>query len=78
LCILLGCDYSDKIRGIGPVRALEFIKKYHNIETILKHIDKSKYVVPEPFPYEEIREYFKNPEATPSDDIEVLPVPFLF
>eukprot|EP01127_Copromyxa_protea_P003355 TRINITY_DN13181_c0_g1_i1.p1 TRINITY_DN13181_c0_g1~~TRINITY_DN13181_c0_g1_i1.p1 ORF type:complete len:393 (+),score=104.73 TRINITY_DN13181_c0_g1_i1:37-1215(+) len=71
LCILLGCDYSDKIRGIGPVRALEYIKKYHNIETILENLDKSKYVIPDPFPYEAIREYFKNPDTTPSDEIEL-------
>ena len=23
LCILCGCDYTDKIPGIGPVRALQ-------------------------------------------------------
>lgn len=71
MCILLGCDYSDKIKGIGPVRALEYIKKYHNIETILKNIDTAKYVIPDPFPYEAIRAYFKEPETTPSDEIEI-------
>jgi flap endonuclease-1 len=27
LCILLGCDYTESIRGIGPKRAIELIKK---------------------------------------------------
>jgi flap endonuclease-1 len=40
LCILLGCDYCDSIKGIGQKRALDLIKQYRNIETILKHIDK--------------------------------------
>ena len=46
VCILCGCDYSDSIRGIGPKKALELIKKYKNIETMLANLDKSKYVVP--------------------------------
>ena len=25
LCILLGCDYVDKIRGIGPKKAIELV-----------------------------------------------------
>ena len=40
LCILLGCDYCDSIKGIGQKRALDLIKQHRNIETILKNIDK--------------------------------------
>lgn len=40
LCILLGCDYCDSIKGIGQKRALDLIKQYRNIEAILKHIDQ--------------------------------------
>jgi len=71
LCILLGCDYSDKIRGIGPKRALELIQKHRNIETILKHLDRAKFIVPDPFPYEAIRAYFKNPDSTPADQFDL-------
>lgn len=71
LCILLGCDYSDKIKGVGPKRAYEYIKKYGNIENVLKHVDKTKYVVPDPFPFEEIREYFRNPETKPVDECDL-------
>ena len=39
LCILLGCDYCDSIRGIGPKRAVDLIKQHKNIETILKNLD---------------------------------------
>jgi 5'-3' exonuclease len=32
LCILLGCDYCDTIKGIGPKRAWELIEQYRSIE----------------------------------------------
>lgn len=50
LCILLGCDYCDSIKGIGPKTALKLIREHKNIETILKNIDrgpKSKFTVPD-------------------------------
>ncbi len=46
LCILCGCDYTDRIRGIGPKNALKLIKKHKTIENIIKNIDTSKYVIP--------------------------------
>jgi len=63
LCILLGCDYADSIRGIGPKRALELMRSHRSIEKILDNIDTKKYVVPEHFPYQQARELFKNPEV---------------
>jgi len=71
LCILLGCDYSGKIKGVGPKRALEYIKKYGSIEKIVANLDKDKFQIPENFPYQEIREYFKNPEVTPADECDL-------
>ena len=35
LCILLGCDYCDSIKGVGPKTALKLIREYKKIETIL-------------------------------------------
>ena len=49
LCILLGCDYCDTIRGIGPKTALKLIKEHGNIETLLKHINRDKFTVPESY-----------------------------
>ncbi len=69
LCILLGCDYCDTIRGIGPKRALQLIKQYGDIETILKHLDTKKYTVPDNFPYKEVRELFKAPDVKKGADI---------
>jgi flap endonuclease-1 len=47
LCILLGCDYCDTIRGVGPKTALKLIREHTDIETILKKIDRSKFTIPE-------------------------------
>ena len=64
-CILCGCDYSEKITGIGPVNAYKLIKQYHNIENIIKFITETsdkkikKYIIPLPFNYEKARNVFK-------------------
>ena len=47
LCILLGCDYCDSIKGVGPKTALKLIKEHGDIETILTKLEGKKYVVPE-------------------------------
>eukprot|EP00890_Picochlorum_soloecismus_P000794 jgi/Picsp_1/1715/NSC_05189-R1_rad2 family len=63
LCILCGCDYTDKIAGIGPVRALSLIQKHKSIEKVLENLDPDKYKIPESFPYQEARKLFKDPEV---------------
>ncbi|EAL64957.1 hypothetical protein DDB_G0284987 [Dictyostelium discoideum AX4] len=69
LSILLGCDYCDSIKGIGPKRAIELIQKHKSLEEVIKHLDKSKYPLPEFFPYPEVRELFKNPNVIPADQL---------
>jgi flap endonuclease-1 len=64
LCILLGCDYTDTIDGIGQKKAWDLIKKFESIENIIlneKKIKENKYKIPENFRYVESREYFTNP-----------------
>ncbi|KAJ1551712.1 Elongation of fatty acids protein 2, partial [Cladochytrium tenue] len=63
LCILLGCDYCDSIKGIGPTRAVALIKEHKNIEAILKSLDGKKYEIPEDWPYKEARELFRKPDV---------------
>jgi flap endonuclease-1 len=58
LCILLGTDYTDNIKGIGKISALKLIKEYGNIENILK---SKEYELPENFDYISARKYFMNP-----------------
>ena len=43
LCILLGCDYCDKLYMVGPKKALDWLEKYKTIENIIKYMtDKEK------------------------------------
>jgi flap endonuclease-1 len=71
-----GCDYTEKIEGIGPATAYKLVKEHENIEGILKFINnlgekKSKYKIPERFLYEESRELFINPDVTDPATIDV-------
>ena len=34
-CVLLGNDFNGRIKGMGPVKALLMIKKYHTLENLL-------------------------------------------
>jgi len=56
LCILLGCDYCDSIRGVGPKTALKLIREHSTIEKILDNIDQKKYGVPDTWIPNEVRE----------------------
>ena len=72
LCILLGCDYCGSIKGIGPKRAVELMKKHKSIEEVLANIDKTKYIPPEDFPFDGARGLFVEPDITNPDEIELV------
>ncbi|KAG0575487.1 hypothetical protein KC19_5G007200 [Ceratodon purpureus] len=69
LCILCGCDYCDTIRGIGAQTALKLIRQHGSLESILENLNKDRYQIPEPWPYQEARRLFKEPLVTPSEEI---------
>ncbi|KAK5624243.1 hypothetical protein CRENBAI_000061 [Crenichthys baileyi] len=58
LCILLGCDYCDKIPGLGPKRALTLIQKHRTIENVVLHINRMTHPVPHFWKYKEARKIF--------------------
>lgn len=70
-CILCGCDYCGTIRGIGAKTAYTLIKHHNNIETVLEHLDKEKYPIPENFSYQAARELFKQPLVMPAADLSL-------
>lgn len=72
VCIMCGCDYTSKIAGIGAVRALALIRKHGNIEGVLAALDPAKYQIPDPFPYQEARRLFKEPDVMKGSDIPAL------
>uniref|UniRef100_H2ZI53 Flap endonuclease 1 n=1 Tax=Ciona savignyi TaxID=51511 RepID=H2ZI53_CIOSA len=71
LCILLGCDYCEHIRGIGPKRAYDLIKQHQSIDEILKNIDLKKYTVPDGWVYQEARQLFLEPDVSAAEDVEL-------
>jgi flap endonuclease-1 len=56
LCILLGCDYCDTIKGVGPKTALKLIRDHKCIENILQNLDRKKYTVPESWEPNRVKE----------------------
>uniref|UniRef100_A0A8C4SHQ7 Flap endonuclease 1 n=1 Tax=Erpetoichthys calabaricus TaxID=27687 RepID=A0A8C4SHQ7_ERPCA len=71
LCILLGCDYCETIRGIGPKRATDLVKQHGCIEEIIENIDTTKYPVPEGWLYKEARQLFLSPEVVDIDSVDL-------
>ncbi|KAI7880589.1 FEN-1 nuclease [Lichtheimia hyalospora FSU 10163] len=69
LCIMLGCDYVDSIKGVGPARAYSLIKEHKTIDEALKHLpEKLRDNVPQDWKYDEARELFRVPDVLPSTD----------
>lgn len=75
LCILMGCDYCDTIRGVGPKTAITLIQKHRSIEKIIENIDTKKYTIPKDWNFEQARNLFKNPEVIDPDTIDVSNLP---
>lgn len=71
LCILLGCDYVDPIKGIGPKVALNLIREHKTLENVVEHIKKSgKFTLPDDWPYQDARLLFLEPDVRRADDPE--------
>ncbi|KAK7945345.1 hypothetical protein WMY93_001073 [Mugilogobius chulae] len=65
LCILLGCDYCDKISGLGPKRALDLIQKHRTIEQVVLHVNRKTHPVPHFWNFEAARKLFlEQPNTT--------------
>jgi flap endonuclease-1 len=68
---MLGCDYCETIRGIGPKRAIDLITEHKTIENVLAKIDTNKYVPPENWLFKEARQLFINPEVADVTNLEL-------
>ncbi|KAH0944684.1 hypothetical protein HN011_000849 [Eciton burchellii] len=71
LCIMLGCDYTGSIKGVGPKRAIELIKNHRSLEKIIENIDVKKYSIPEDWNYKQARLLFQEPEVTNADNVQL-------
>lgn len=67
ISILLGCDYTCTISGLGPKKIYNEIKTHGNIEGIIR---TGKYSVSDEFDYVTARKMFSNPKVNNIEDIE--------
>jgi flap endonuclease-1 len=61
LCILLGCDYTATIPGVGYKTALRLIRTHGNIESIIRN---SELEIPAEFDYRRARAEFTRPRIS--------------
>lgn len=72
LCILLGCDYTKNIKGIGPKTAYKLIKKHRTIDELVHHVgERLKGNIPKDWNYPEARQLFVAPQVIPATEINV-------
>jgi len=64
MAVLIGTDFNDGVRGIGPKKAYSLLKKFGSLEEIAKAGSAEV-----PSEYREVREIFLNPRV--SDDFKV-------
>ncbi|KAJ4383421.1 Elongation of fatty acids protein 2 [Didymella sp. IMI 355093] len=68
LCILLGCDYLDPIKGIGPSTALKMLREHKDLEGVVEYIKKgTKLTIPDDWPFADARTLFLEPDVRPAD-----------
>ena len=61
-CMLLGCDYCERVKDIEPNDLYEYYYKHKNIKETLEELKEKKLAnVPLNNDYEKIKEYFTNP-----------------
>ncbi|KAG8798353.1 Elongation of fatty acids protein 2 [Serendipita sp. 398] len=87
LCILLGCDYLEPIRGVGPKSALKLLREHGSLSEVVEHLrerqaaneeaqeegkkKKGGVHVPEDWPWEKAKELFLKPDVTPADSFQL-------
>ncbi len=69
LCILLGCDYTCTIPGIGAKKAYRLMREHKSIEKILMN---TNYIAPEAWNYEAARQLFQEPNVCKEMNIDTV------
>lgn len=68
----MGCDYTETIRGVGPITAYNLIKEHKTIDEAIKNLTpRLKGNIPVDWNYSEARELFVKPDVTPGSEFDV-------
>lgn len=65
LGILVGTDYSEGVRGVGPKSALKLVQEHKTLGEVLEHVEWAS-----PVPPEKVYEFIKNPPVTEKYELE--------
>lgn len=65
LGMLVGTDYSEGVKGVGPKTALKIVKKYKTLDKVMENVNWTSDV-----PAEKIYNFFLNPPVTEEYEIE--------
>jgi len=65
IAVLIGTDFNEGIKGVGPKTALRYVKTYGSLEKALKALG-----VKDPEPFLEAKQIFLNPEVTDNYKLE--------
>lgn len=60
--MLLGCDYLDPVRGVGPKKALKLIQEHKTLDAVLEHLGVSPAKAEEPLANDEKNNQTKTEE----------------
>ncbi|KAJ1635089.1 PIN domain-like protein [Pavlovales sp. CCMP2436] len=75
VCILCGCDYTDKIKGVGPETALKKVREYGSLAGLLASSDKlnAEDKVPQSLRdnYQEVQRLFTHPDVIDAPNTEL-------
>ncbi|KZO93591.1 PIN domain-like protein [Calocera viscosa TUFC12733] len=87
LCLLLGCDYLEPIKGIGPKTALKLVREHESMDEILETLrgkmgdkdgkedgtpkKKGGVQVPDDWPWQKAKELFIHPDVTPASELTI-------
>mmetsp|Transcript_18684 Transcript_18684/g.33805 ORF Transcript_18684/g.33805 Transcript_18684/m.33805 type:complete len:466 (+) Transcript_18684:351-1748(+) len=64
LCILMGCDYTSTIEGVGPATAIKLINQCSRLEAVLDYVKtQPRFKIPEDFEYIGARQLFFEAET---------------
>ncbi|KAJ3734159.1 flap endonuclease 1 [Lentinula guzmanii] len=69
LCILLGCDYLEPIKGVGPKSALKLIREHNGLKGVVKHL-RAKTAEKEKAAAAVEEEEEEEEEPAPTSDVE--------
>ncbi|OLY82699.1 Flap endonuclease 1 [Smittium mucronatum] len=71
LCILLGCDYTQSIKNVGPKTGYSLIKQHKDIESVIENL-KANQTCPPDFDYKSARQLFLSPDVAPTADLKLV------